>query len=79
MAIKRDLIGVDEAGYRVGESHQNAIITNATVDKIRDLYEYECLGFDEICANFSLAKSTVVKICRYERRVAQPARWKPAK
>ena len=69
-------VAVNERGFRIGETHHNAKLSDALVDQIRDLFEYEGLRVGEICEKLGLAKTTVVKIIRYERRVSTPDRWK---
>lgn len=70
------LVAVDERGFRVGETHHNARLSDALVEHIRDLAEYQGLRVGEICDRLGLAKTTVVKILRYERRASTPDRWK---
>lgn len=70
------LVAIDDRGFRIGETHHNARLSDALVDQIRDMHEYEGLRVGEICERLGLAKTTVVKICRYERRASLPHRWK---
>lgn len=69
-------VAVDERGFRIGETHHNATISDQMVDMIRDLFEYDGLKCQEIAERTGIAKSTIVKICRYERRASRPHRWK---
>lgn len=76
-------IGRNEQGYRVGESHQHATLSDAQVRQIRDLHE---LGDDagvrwslgRIARELGLCKSTVQKICAYTRRNQTPREWSRA-
>lgn len=77
LKVKPELyVAVDERGFRIGETHHNATISDEMVDMIRDLYEYDGLRCQEISERTGIAKSTIVKICRYERRASRPHRWK---
>lgn len=70
------MVAVDERGFRVGETHHNARLSDALVEHIRDLFEYEGLRVGEICGRLGVARTTVKKIIRYERRISTPERWK---
>ena len=70
------VIAVNERGYRVGETHQNAKISDLMVDQIRDRHEDEKCGYIQLSAEFGLALTTVRKICTYERRAQTPYAWK---
>lgn len=61
------VIGVNDKGLRVGEDHQNAILTNDEVERIRDL-RAQGMKYDTIAGKFEVSKSTIAMICRYERR-----------
>lgn len=73
------LVAVDERGYRVGSSHHNSTIPDAVVRAVRDAHEYDGRSYDWIAKHMGLGKSTVAKLCRYERRAATAARWKRVK
>lgn len=77
--VSRVVIAVNEKGYRVGMSHQNARISDATVDAIRDLHEDHDIGYGTLATMFNLDRGTIAKICRYERRAQTPDRWKTVK
>lgn len=70
------LIAVNEAGRRIGQYHHNARISDDTVTHIRDLREYEGKTYEEISKITGIRKSTVQKICLYERRAQYADRWK---
>lgn len=69
---------LSDRGHRIGEHHQNATITDAAVDNIRELHEDYGLSYDQIVKEFCgrYKKSAIQKICRYERRAQTPARFK---
>ena len=70
------LVALNERGYRVGLSHHNAHIPDEVIDAIRDLHEDAGLGYRKLARQFSLSRSTVQKICNYDRRAQTPDRWK---
>lgn len=73
---KRRMIGVDENGYRVGESHHNAKLSDAEVDLIRDLHEEGMIGYRALARHFGCSRDTIAAICQYRRRTATPDRYK---
>ena len=70
------IVTLNEMGYRIGESHHNARISQEVVDKLRDLHEDENIGYRRLAKMFGLSRSVVQKICNYERRAQTPDRWK---
>ncbi len=68
-------IAVNEAGFRVGEDHQNAKLTNAEVELMRQL-NGEGLDYATLAEKFEISKEAVGRICRFERRTAYAARVK---
>jgi hypothetical protein len=72
----RVVVGVNERGRRIGETHHNALISDAQVDRMRDRHEDDGLGYRKIAREFGVALTTVRKICTYERRAQTPDRWK---
>ena len=76
MGQQRVLVAVNEFGRRIGETHHNALISDATVDRIRERHEDHHRGYFEISHEFDIALTTVRKICTYERRAQTPERWK---
>ena len=70
------LAAYGENGRRVGESHHNATIPEATVKEIRDLHEELGWGYRRIAKHLSLRWQTVAKIARYQRRSAVPTAWR---
>lgn len=70
------LVAVDERGYRVGATHHNATIPDAVVRAIRDAHEYDNRSYGWIARNMGVPKSTVAKLCRYERRNITAHCWK---
>ena len=72
----RITVAVNERGRRIGESHQNAVISDVLVDQMRDRHEDDGLGYRKIAREFGVALTTVRKICTYERRAQTADRWK---
>ena len=70
------MVGVNEQGYRVGEHHHNARLSNEIVDKIREMHEDEGIGYRRIAKIMGISRHVIAKICRYERRAQTPERWK---
>jgi len=72
----RLLVAVNESGRRIGATHHNAVLSDALVDQMRNSHEDDGLGYKKISRELNLARTTVRKICTYERRAQTPARWK---
>lgn len=71
-------VAVNEAGYRIGETHHNATLSELLVLRLRNLRE-RCLpqpSYRELSIQFGLSVNTVKKICNYERRCQAVARMK---
>jgi DNA invertase Pin-like site-specific DNA recombinase len=68
-------VAVNEAGYRIGEDHQNAKLTDHEVALILELRE-ECMSYAAIAEKFGIGKSTVADICKGRRRCQCAFRWK---
>lgn len=67
-------IGVNPAGYRVGESHPQAVLTWADVDLIRELHEEHGITVAELARKFECAYSTVRDVVEFRTWVTAP-RW----
>lgn len=76
MATTRLVVALNEEGRRIGESHHNSHISDDVVDQIRERHEDFGWSYERIARNFAIAKSTIQKICTYERRAQTPYRWK---
>lgn len=64
---KKQYVGVNAHGLRIGENHQRALISDHDVELIRELAEGG-MRYTEIAEKFEISKVTVGRICRYERR-----------
>lgn len=69
-------VAVNEVGLLVGEDHQNAKLTDAEVELVRELRETERMSYDWLAEKFEVSKSAIAKICRYERRAQFSVRIK---
>ena len=69
-------VATNDRGIRIGEFHGNAKLSDAEVEQIRDLHEIACWSYREIARAYSVHKSCVAQICRYERRNQTPEHWK---
>lgn len=77
MTIKRiAIVAVNEDGYRIGQSHHNARISDYAVQCIRDAREERGLSYGKLASMFKLSKSTIQKLCNYERRAQIPRAYK---
>lgn len=74
--MKNKLVGVNEQGRRVGESHKDAKISDHEVELIRVLHEVERWGYRRLAKWSGLGKTTVRKICNYQIRVQKPFKFK---
>lgn len=70
------LVGLNEKGSRVGETHHRARLTDHDVDLIRDLREEYGLTYQEIADKFEVSKSTIRDIVKCRRRWQRPESWK---
>jgi hypothetical protein len=70
MADRIILVGMDEKGYRVGEDHPNAKLTDAQVAQIRLLHEEGFVGYRTLSRLFKTPRSTISDICHYRRRAS---------
>jgi transposase len=71
----RKQIGINERGLRVGEDHQNAKLTDAEVDMIRELH-HEGLSYKTLAVKFDVSKSLVRYIVQFKRRGQVASSWR---
>lgn len=69
------MIGTNEYGYRVGQSHHNARLTDHEVDILLALRD-EGWTYEALAQSFEVSKSTVAMIARGCRRGQRPVRWR---
>lgn len=70
----KKLVGVNEKGLRVGQYHQRAKLTDASVEQIRRLREGG-MSYLDIAKKFEVSKTLVIYICTYRRRSSTVARF----
>ncbi len=63
----------NENGWRIGEGHPRARLTDAQVCQIRDLHEYRGMRYAEVVvamreAGVRVSYSYVKRVCLYQRR-----------
>ena len=75
LTVNTRVVAVNENGYRVGEDHQRARITNGEVDAILALHAGG-MGYHRIAQKFEISKSQVRNIIKAFRRCQVIARWK---
>lgn len=68
-------IAVNEDGYRVGDSHPKAKLTEHEVELIRKLHS-DGLTYATLAEKFEASIRVIGAICRYERRTATATDWK---
>lgn len=73
--MEKLLIGVNERGLRVGDSHHNARLTNAEVDLLLTLRD-EGWSYRELADKFDLSKGGARKICKGQTRCQIAVRYK---
>lgn len=79
--MKTKLVGVNEKGYRIGEDHPQAKLSDADVELIRELHFEHGLSYGEIARKWdegevTITKQTVYLICTYQIRAQVAAAWK---
>lgn len=75
MRSKCQVVALNDGGYRIGETHHRAVLTDHEVDLLRELRE-EGFSYDWLAEKFEISIWTVGRICRYERRAQTPARYR---
>ncbi len=71
----RLLVRVNESGFRVGEDHHNAKLTDCEVELMRSLHE-DGMAYKTLGEKFGISRHAAGRICRYERRGQTVARIK---
>lgn len=66
---------VNEKGYRIGEAHPKAKLSDEDVDRIREYREDSGKSYGFIAMKFHISRFTVRDICTYRRRAQTPFRW----
>lgn len=74
--MEKRTIGVNARGYRVGEDHQLAKLSDSEVELIRQLREDDSWTYALLAEKFEVSKQCIAYICQYKRRAERPARFK---
>ena len=69
-------VPVNEKGYRIGQHHHNAVLTDTDVELVRILRERDGKSYDRLALKYEVPKSTIAAICQYKRRAQTIADWK---
>lgn len=77
---KREMIGVNDKGQRVGEYRYGATLSDHEVDLIHQLYREPFEGQrywtqERLAEKFEVSRSYVSNILRYRKRVSAPTHW----
>lgn len=70
------LVPVSESGRCIGEHHHRAIVPDAVVVRIRDMFEMDGYTRPEIARQLGVSLSSVIAYVTYRRRATQPADWR---
>lgn len=73
--MKTRIVGVNDRGLRVGDSHHNARLTDGEVDLLLALRD-EGWSYRQLAEKFDISKSSAHKICQGHRRCQTPVRYK---
>jgi len=70
------LVGLNEHGRRIGESHHRAKIPDLIVDLIRELHDSGVLGYELIGRYLGIPKATVRNLVLCRRRYQYPVEFR---
>ena len=66
------LVGVNEAGRKVGQYHHRTKVPDETIQRIRELREDEGYSYGRIALLLHLPKRYIAKVCTYQIRGQVP-------
>jgi len=72
------LVALNENHRRIGQDHPKAKLTDHDVELIRQLRDQGFMYW-QIAAKFEISKTSVAKICTFERRACIATHWKRIK
>ena len=67
-------VPVSAAGQVLGEANPGAVLSDHEVDLMRDLHERHGWGYRRLARKFEVGKTTVRRICNYQKRAQAPTR-----
>ncbi|NYT45128.1 hypothetical protein H0A64_09870 [Alcaligenaceae bacterium] len=73
--MEKRVVGVNDRGLRVGDSHHKARLTDSEVDLLLALRD-EGWSYRALAEKFDISKSSAHKICQGHRRCQAPSRYK---
>jgi predicted transcriptional regulator len=73
--MSKRTVAINERGLRVGEDHQNAVLTNAEIELLLSLRE-QGWSYRQLAEAFEVSKSAVRWYCIGGRRCQSVARFK---
>ena len=78
---KSTVVGVTDQGYRTGISHHNynGRVTPVMVDAFRELHEEMGISYGWLSLMYNISRGYIAQICRYEKRISYPVKWKTIK
>jgi hypothetical protein len=68
-------ISTNDRGYRIGEDHPNAKLTDSEVELVRQLHEGGMI-YADLAEKFEVSKWSISRICRYELRNQAPSKFR---
>jgi IS30 family transposase len=77
MAGKKIIGVVGPRNSRIGEDHQNAKLTDAHVEEIRELHDTGKWGYRKLADKFGVHRMTIRDIVTFRRRACTPDAYKP--
>lgn len=69
------LVALNDRGLRVGETHQNARLTNHEIDLIHELHDGG-MSYGALAEKFECSKSAIADVCKFRRRGQTAVKWK---
>lgn len=71
-------VAVNERGFRIGQDHPKAVLTDAEVARLLDLHE-QGFGYKRLAKMFDISRSAARNYCKGRQRCQLPARWAETK
>lgn len=64
MAVIQLQVAVNEKGYRIGQDHHQAKLTDAEIDLLLTLHHVDKWGYGRLAAKFEISKGMARKYCK---------------
>ncbi len=75
----RPCVAINDKGYRIGQGHHRAELSDHEVDLMRELHENHGKGWKWLSKCFEIPKRTVRDICNYKVRAQTPDGYRTVK